>query len=505
LVVSKHGTSLFLARRLAAEGHRVRFHVSEAPYWVRAVGLVDRARDLAPERGEIIIIDECGFAEQARTWRRRGYPVVGGNPAEQWEEDRAIGADLMDQCGLLTPETHTFPNVDRALSFLQSPDGEGEWFFKADDAPAHLTRNAKSAAMMRRFLVWAAWQLKGNPKFLLQRKVHGTEVDIDVWTNGRAVTLPHEIDLEEKYAQAGNIGPRTGCQSNVLFDCEDRIVAQTIGCFEDALIDSKYVGVSALNCIVTPTGAIYGLEFSNRLGYDATQAWLARIPGDVGEQLAEFAAGTLDAWETYPDRPFALTLKLSVPPAPLDDDGAAREFRGAPLDNSLLDDTADVVFYPEDVALDPQGDLIFAGTEGNLGCLAAVGPSLPVLRQLVVERARSFDIDNLQFRHDPVSTAEDRLDALARLGLIERRPTFKGTAHDFEEERAKLEIDGRHHYPGPSMRPSDVGSHGQSLPDSAPGGIIADMQEPGAGGMSSGPASDDAAPASSDAGSVGTP
>ena len=98
LVYSKHGTALFIARRLEAEGHSCRFYVDEPAYRFRGRGLVETTRDPEPQRGEIVIIDEDGYGEQAARWRRRGHLVLGGNAeAEKWETDRSHGAKIMER------------------------------------------------------------------------------------------------------------------------------------------------------------------------------------------------------------------------------------------------------------------------------------------------------------------------------------------------------------------------------------------------------------------------
>lgn len=493
--ISKNGDSLFLAHRLVAEGHDVRLWIEHRPYRFCGRGLVPLASSIEPVRGATVIIDETGFHELGARLRRRGFAVIGGNAIEASETSRKAGESLFERAGLLVPETFHFSNVKAAQKMLAS-DGDGKWFFKPDDAPSYLTVSTYGGTVMSRYLDYAAPLLK-KPTFALQRCVEGTEVDVDVWLSRGQRVGPNEVDLEEKKLLAGERGPRTGCQSNVTWDSDDEIVSRVIEPFY-ALVaerDPQHTGVYAVNTIVTASGDIYALEATARLGYDATQAFASRITDRLGEQLAEFAAGGLHEFETLPDRPYAMTLRLTVPPFPSNSDVECARVRGLPLPGDLLDDHDGVAFYPDNVMRRASGDLVCAGGYGAIGTLVAVGTSIPMLRRRLLDVAASIDIPNVQYRVDPVDSAEARLDALTQLGLVARKPMLQPPAFDTQDERSNVEA-GR-------VKPSaddDGGSSTGTVPDTIAGGLD-DLQE---GSMTGGP-SDDAAPASSDAGSVASP
>lgn len=435
LVYSRAGEGLSLAWRLQQEGHAVRFFVLEPPSRGAGRGLLNTTAVGDPLRGEITIFTDTGFAPKGRLLRQRGFAVVGGNSLETVERDRATGMRLMHARGLDTPETYDFHTVAAGLKFLNA--NEGAWFFKPDNAPANMTRNAPTSESMVRFLRWVAPQLK-TQEFALQRKVDGTEVDVDIWCNGRDIVGPSSVDLEEKKALAGELGPRTGCQSNVVFSTRDKIVQETIGRFADDLVTTGYVGCFSINTIIAKDSTMYGLEFTARFGYDALEAWSAMLtPGTIGEQFAELAAGGLSEWDTLPDAPYAMTLRLSTPPFPLDAPVENAKAKGLPLDDALL---ARADFIPvEDFALDSAGLPVGAGNGGGFGVLVQVGHTLEQLRGALLESAESLDVPALQYRIDPVKSAEERLDALRELGLIDRKPTYRPHLDSLVEEQRVME------------------------------------------------------------------
>lgn len=437
LLASVQGDGLSLAQRLQREGHRVAFYASEPKARNVGRGIVPLTTALSPQRGDTIVFTGSKMSRQARFLRRQGFAVIGGNSLEEVELNRTKGFTLMTDNGIAVPESYSFLRVAEAIRFLSSHDGE--WFLKPDDAPAYMTMDAQSSETTQRLLSYVEPHLK-KPGITLQRRVSGTEIDVDVWWNGKDRVAPNTLDLEEKRFNAGNIGLRTGCESNVVFAARDgaaKLREATIERFYDALATTQYVGCFSINCVITPGGDVYGLEFTARFGYDALEAWMQLNEGDLGEQLIALANGELDEWDLNPSDPFAMTLRLSVPPYP--NEGNETQCTGLPLAESLRDDPK---AYLWDVMVTDNG-LVCAGTYGQVGVLVESGPYLPHLRATLVERARDLDIPGLQYRIDPVDSAEKRIDTLREAGLLDVKPGI-ATAVDFAELREQLETPLRH-------------------------------------------------------------
>lgn len=418
--VSSGCEGLSLALRLRREGHAVSYYTPDNPRSPIGWGLIDRPLGLNPPRGATVVFTSTGYERLGRQLRARGFSVLGANAAESWETDRRIGSTIMQVCGLDVPPTYTFPTIRAARMFLaREPDGA--WVFKPDDAPRSFTRNAPSNESMIRFLSWANAHVTSK-RFLLQRAVRGTEVNVDVWLSHGAVVGPYHVDLN---SDGG---------SNVVFavDEDELLVQQTIGRCIAPLLATNYCGCASVNVIIDPGGSVYGLEFTNRLGYYALEAWMGLIPDRLGEQLAEFTAGTLDAWDTDPSRPFAMTLDVSTA---TENTAETADLRGMPIDPLVLDDEQ---FCPHDMMLDAQGLPAFAGLSGRAGVLVETGPVIGHLRHQLLERAEALDIPAIQYQINPCESAESRLDDLVRLNLLDREPQFEVPSFDFQDELANV-------------------------------------------------------------------
>ena len=430
-IVSQYGEGLSLARRLRREGHAVDFYIDKPKARRLGTGLINKVSRPDPPKGSYVLITTTKLERYGRMFRARGLRVFGGNQAEEYELDRAKGQALARKCGLTVPESQSFNNFAKARKFLEGESGG--WFMKPDDAPSYMTRNAKNTQSMLRWLDFA--EASGEVKqFELQRTVQGTEVDIDMWLDGKKVVLPHDVDIEEKKFLVGELGPRTGCESNLIFGTEDRLVDETILPFADPLLDTGYCGLASVNVIITRDGTVHFLEFTLRWGYDAIQAWSELIPDRLGDQFVEFLDGGLDEWTMYPDRPFALSSHISIPPYPYETD-EVEETKGYPVDPRILEEGS----HPYDVMIQ-NGKTVMAGAvDGTVTVLVETGHDIPYLRHKLLERAMELDIPQAQYRPDLVPSAEKRLDALCELGLLAIRPRCFEPAIDFRDETESFE------------------------------------------------------------------
>jgi phosphoribosylamine-glycine ligase len=392
-LASTAGDGFCLAYRLRRDGHPVTWSVKERDGRAMGKGLVEQAE---PRGRDTVIYDAVGS-------HGRGMHI-GGNTLETWETHRGEGTKVMAEYGLAIPDTVEFTNLEKALSFLRTNDGE--WYFKPDGAhvPKSMTRKGTSESLLR-FLAWAAPQLRKVPRFELQAPIDdGIELDIGVWLNG-AGPVAYEVCIEEKKFLYDNIGPSTGCQSNVLwdipFDCK---LSRILDPFLDPLVDSGYVGLVGLNTMWTKKGEPYGLEWTMRLGFDSTQAELMLWDESLGVDLAVFAQGRGHGFSR--SKKAGMTLRLSTPPQPQEDSKDDEKLAGLPLDPQLLEHNW---FAPDDVALDADGKPVCATGSGFIGTVGCTGTSLERMRKQLIDRAKSLDIPDLMYRPDPVSRADAAL------------------------------------------------------------------------------------------------
>lgn len=419
-VWSQFGDSLSLARTLQAEGARVTFYVEDAQAKSVGKGLVPLADTPKIPGGAIVIFDAVKFGKQGAQLRMLGHPVIGGNKLdEQLEVDRGAGAKIMQEAGISIPETHPFETISDAVDFLG--DEDGKWYMKLNgDLGTNMTYNAPNPDMMIRYLKWWAKQQGPKPSFELQRAVEGTEVSCEGWFDGRRFVPPFNATIEDKKFLTGNVGPRTGCEANIVWALEGTAPALPVAGVEKIAVllrRHKYVGPIDLNCIVNAAGEPYGLEWSARLGFDASVAYARLFNGTFAEQLEAFALGALDEWAI--DDEVAMTLRLSTPPYPTEDGAKiAAKMRGLPLDAVLLHDDR---FSLTDVMLNDERDPCLAGRDGHIGTVGTVGRNLGQMRRELLDLADHLAIPSIQYRKDPVERAEDSLRALDAHDFLDHR------------------------------------------------------------------------------------
>lgn len=406
---SESGDGLFLVRRLEREGHRVRtyLHDPKAKNLYRGILKTPAVQRPTPERGEIVIFDMVKFGTTADRLRRSGYKVIGASGfADAIEIDRGAGTRVMRDIGVKTPETHSFRTLSDGQKFLKS--AKGRWYYKPNGNQDTSTTFNSEPEMLTRYLEWS----KREPpeRFELQKGVEGTEISLEGWFDGERWVWPFNSTVEDKKLMAGDVGPRTGCMSNVVWAYEDSrptLALKTLIRLAPFLEEAGHVGPVDLNMIFDDQGEPYGLEWSPRFGYDALHALSMLTEGDLGHQLALFADGRLDRFETRTDA-YAMTLRMSVPPYP--DYAHAKDAEGVPVDASLVNDPT---VHLGDVMLGANGPVI-TGSDASVATLTAVGTDLDGLRKKLVNKASELATPNLQYRTDPVKRAESVVSALEK-------------------------------------------------------------------------------------------
>lgn len=415
---SDWGDTLFLALILQKEGHSVTFQTLEKDAKLVGKGLVNFA--LGPSTGAIVIFDTTGKGKLGDQYRKAGHKVIGGNPYDkELEEDRTSGAEIMRKAGIRIPETETFDSIDEAIGYLEAEKGKGGYFFKPNGhgIDTALTHSSDSSAELVRFLKWAKTKLDSTVKsFEIQKEVKGIEVSTNGWFDGDKFITPFDGTIEDKKLLTGELGPRTGCQSNVVWLWPDRslLPAITVARITRLLKQHEYCGPIDLNAILLEKdGEPCGLEWTARMGFDATQAWILLLqPKTVGDQLAAFANQELKRWSVKQDQ-MALTLRVSMPPYP-QCGPEAKESQGLPLDPRILRDEQ---FLPYYVYEGDDGPAL-AGVDGSVGVVGEVGTDLKEMRKKVLDYAHDLDIPSAQFRTDPVERTEKAFAKMKEWGYM---------------------------------------------------------------------------------------
>lgn len=419
-IYSVCGDSLFLAMRLMREGHRVRMYIEDVKCRTIGERLVLKVATAAPRREEIVIFDYVGAGRYADTLKKRGFKVIGGSEfCDRIEFDRKLGMGLMTQVGIKTPETHEFTTFDDGGKFLAT--AEGEWFYKPDGNIGY-TVNGDAETLTRHF-EWMKRRKGMVPsRFILQRKVNGTEISTEGWFDGERFVYPFNGTIEDKKFLTGNKGQSVGCSSNLVWCYEEpcpRLAKETVEKMAEILRAARYAGPIDFNAIVEErSGRPLGLEWTPRFGYDALIAYAMLIDGDLGQQLFDFAWGKLDAFNARVDA-YAMTINVSVPPYP--QDKYAKDAEGMLLDPEIVKDPIRIAL--RDVRMNEKMQPEVAGGYAIVATLGEVGWSIWELRDRLLDRAGKLRISDLQYRIDPVERASIAIESLALEGY--ERPSIK--------------------------------------------------------------------------------
>jgi len=402
---SHYGDALPLGIALQKAGADVVMHTVDEGTEHVGEGLIDLSEHPNPPAGSIVIFDDTGMGAEGTDLRNQGFAVIGGNPFDtKLGKDRRRGKEIMKEAGIVVPQGKSFKTIDEAKVYVT--DKEGKWFVKVDGDLGNASTVDGDSETLKRYLTWVSAQDKQVHGVELQSALQGPEVSVEGWFDGEEFVFPFNATIEEKRLMAGNVGPRTGCESCVVWPYSGPLADELLK-MTDVLRKEEYIGSLDLNMIVTQDGPV-GLEWTARLGFDASTAlWVLAGP-TLPEQLEAFAYGALPAWELSPEP--ALTLRLSIPPYPTEDKKLGRKMYGYPIDSGMSQET----IYPTDIRLGPSG-LECAGRDGLLGCIVTQGNDM---KSKAVDIAGSLKIPSLQYRIDPVSRYEKTLKELDALGVL---------------------------------------------------------------------------------------
>ncbi|HEY4929378.1 MAG TPA: phosphoribosylamine--glycine ligase [Acidimicrobiales bacterium] len=265
-----------------------------------------------------------GLADRLRA---QGKLVFGpGADGARIEGSKAFMKELLDEAGVPTARFGVFTEIGPAVRFLRSL--AGPWVVKTDGLAAGkgvlVTDSlAEAEGDVAAKLSGDAFGTAGQ-RVVIEEGLTGPECSLLVLCDGeRLAALAPAQDFKRR--DDGDGGPNTGGMGafspvpSIDQELVDSLVAEAVAPVVAALrrrgID--YRGVLYAGLMLTPSGPKV-LEFNVRFGDPETQVVLPRYDGDLGELLAEAAAGRLStrprfitdpavcvvlASEGYPDAP----------------------------------------------------------------------------------------------------------------------------------------------------------------------------------------------------------
>jgi len=416
LIMSKQGSGVPLALRLAQEGHIVKMYIKDKNAKRCLQGYKNPSQVGAPkmlEQYDLILYDMVGMGELADKMTSDNRIVIGGGAFnDKLELDREYGEkvarSLME---IEVPESTLISDKAGLIKVLEEAD-KAMVIKPLGNKATRFT--LVSEDKRNRPLLSLAKNIGGDLlPLLLQEKIDGIEVSTEGWFNGEDFVLFNHT-LEHKRLMEGELGPMTGCMGNVVWDCEaDKLVEQTLLPLVPLLEKVKYKGPIDVNCIVTEQAAHF-LEFTARFGYDAIQAWTELIKGPFFNFLWSFATG-----ETYFQirEDYGFAVRLSMPPYPLDDEEEFKDLNGVQLLN--IPKGAEKHTFLMDVMLKDKVP-VCAGVDGILGCVTARGSDIYEVRKRAYRTARNISIHgDIQYRKDIGAGVEKKIEKLKTWGWLD--------------------------------------------------------------------------------------
>lgn len=420
LLDSVAGDGLAIALALQREGHAVVMAIQEHGSERVGDGLVKKIEDPLPfaqTTADLVVVDMVGRGSIADTLVDDGVPVVGaGRFQDELELYRLTSMETFRAAGLRVPVYEPFPDaaITRAIRFVERAGGR--WVFKpSGNLGTDKTFLAEDAEEMVDYLDHLAETEEKIPPFLLQEFVDGAEVSTERWyAQGRPIPALDNSTLEEKKFLAGNLGPAVGCAGNVVFPASDpRLLADTVTRIDRLAAEHEVSGPIDLNAIVARADRRpYILEATPRFGYDAIQAFLTLWRMPIGETLQAIAEG--EEPDVRLAAGVAAAIRVSVPPYPA---GDAKVAKGCPVVDDILDQDA---YWPLDVMLDDDGQLVITGSDATAYVVTGRGPTIGAAYAAAYARLKDSRLPDRQYRVDLVEQAVSRYQRLRQWGFFAR-------------------------------------------------------------------------------------
>ncbi len=282
----------------------------------------------------IYLTGNSKYLDILEPYRALGYPIFGSNAeASTWEIDRAIGQQVMKECGLPIIPGKEFRDHESAIShvkrhrvpFVSKPNG---------DAKKELSYVAESGAdlvfMLERWSKDEKYRADAKEHgFILQEKKVGCEMGASGWFGPSGWSQYWEEAFEYKKLYAGDSGPNTGEQGTCTrFVSDSKLADLVLKPLTKKLHEIQFVGNVNVNCIIDEEGVPWPLEFTMRDGWPARYNEISLQEGDPVQWMLDLVNGkdtmrvrenavSISVVVTIPDYPFSTYTGKKVEGIPI--------------------------------------------------------------------------------------------------------------------------------------------------------------------------------------------
>lgn len=365
---------------------------------------------------DLVLFDLTGRPKIAEEVINLGVPCIGdGDFNSEIEDNRLLGIEIMEECGVGVPFYETFDDIGDAKRFIRKTNKT--FVFKPDggqDQDAATTYVSKSPEDLLQYLDKLSGTTKGT-RFILQEVVQGTEISTEAWFNGKEFFLINAT-LEEKKFLHGNLGPNTGCAGNLVWMYDQLnppyVFREGLGKMKDFLQQYNYRGMIDLNTIVSDT-KLYGLEWTPRFGYDASATLYSCFNEGVGDFFGEIASGGEP--NLVCDNVYAAGIRISIPPYPTEIKNHHPE--DIPIKGIEEDDIPKNTFL-FDCCADKSDSLITVGVSGFVCVPIQAGGSIQEAFGRMNEKVKKIHIPDMQYRNDIEERTTKRYNILSSQGWL---------------------------------------------------------------------------------------
>lgn len=178
LVLTKNGTALGLAQRLAHEGHQISVYTDALTLTDTGKGLYSIATNLlkAVQECRFIVVDSGNWTQLYKQAKMYNKPIIGASPiADMLNADSVKEYDLGRRLGIAFPKTEIFD--DSSDIHPKILEGRRINYFIKYARKTHTCTRPE-------WLAWAMYNMPANKQIILQECVPGFDISVVGWFNG---------------------------------------------------------------------------------------------------------------------------------------------------------------------------------------------------------------------------------------------------------------------------------------------------------------------------------
>src|SRR5882724_3295101 len=121
VLCSKDGYGAWFTLRFLAEGHSIDYYLKNQNNACVLGGICPEPNDIIPDfdKYDLAIFDVTGLPRLAEQAIKKCPTIGDGNLQSEIEDNRLLGIQVMEQCGIHVPDYEHFDDLNKAKKFVQ--------------------------------------------------------------------------------------------------------------------------------------------------------------------------------------------------------------------------------------------------------------------------------------------------------------------------------------------------------------------------------------------------